>query len=83
MTDINKNDKDEKLKLDNVCVNAGDVGACAGVWTCVCDTEWYRAAAAKPDRYRAAARGDKAWEEFMLGVDPAWHEYKGPIKQDD
>ena len=24
-----------------------------------------------------------AWEEFMLGVDPAWHEYKGPIKQDD
>ena len=23
------------------------------------------------------------WEEFMLGIDPAWHEYKGPIKQDD
>ena len=35
------------------------------------------------DKYRAAARGDKAWEEFMLGIDPAWHEYKGPIKQDD
>jgi hypothetical protein len=26
---------------------------------------------------------DDAWEEFMLGIDPAWHEYKGPIKQDD
>ena len=26
---------------------------------------------------------DDAWEEFVLGCDPAWHEYKGPIKQDD
>ena len=23
------------------------------------------------------------WEDFMLGCDPAWHEHKGPIKQDD
>jgi hypothetical protein len=23
------------------------------------------------------------WQDFMLGCDPAWHEYKGPIKQDD
>ena len=23
------------------------------------------------------------WEEFMLGCDPAWHEYKGKIKQDN
>jgi hypothetical protein len=35
------------------------------------------------DRYRAAARGDAAWKEFMLGCDPAWHEHKGNIKQED
>mgnify|MGYP003307579206 CR=1 FL=1 len=35
------------------------------------------------DKYRAASRGDAAWEEFMLGCDPAWHEYKGKIKQDN
>ena len=23
------------------------------------------------------------WEDFLLGCDPAWHEHKGPIKQDD
>ncbi len=26
---------------------------------------------------------EEFWEEFMPGIDPAWHEYKGPIKQDD
>ena len=23
------------------------------------------------------------WKEFMLGCDPAWHEHKGTVKQED
>jgi hypothetical protein len=37
----------------------------------------------KRGKYRKAQIYSAEWEEFMLGCDPAWYEYKGPIKQDD
>ncbi|MCP4125013.1 MAG: hypothetical protein GY751_24995 [Bacteroidetes bacterium] len=37
----------------------------------------------KRGKYRKAQIYSAEWEEFMLGCDPAWHEYKGKIKQDD
>ena len=38
----------------------------------------------RPHLLRGEAKLEyEKWQEFMLGCDPAWHEYKGPIKQDD
>jgi hypothetical protein len=37
----------------------------------------------KMGKYRTAQISVAAWEEFMLGCDPAWHEHKGNIKQED
>ena len=55
----------------------------AQVTVCMMEQRKIMDAGKKKGNYRKAQISVAAWEEFMLGCDPAWHEHKGNIKQED